>query len=414
MNRFQPHLQLNKVLNQEYSTLQLNYPLTYKTVEWYIRIYNTIGKHEFERIVNKQKIGDSKVKLLIWIFIFQFWNSKKAILHLQRLNSIHDITCSILKKCGLHFWKNKGNSFVYTIINSNLLKIKWFEFVENLILGNIDDNQISKIESQINRIIDDISKFLVNRNINIIVTQDLHTDHGYILAQAAKKANIPSVEFAHCYTQDEFLVTILPVNGNYSILWTNELVNSISEINGLKCKDKLKSFGYPKYINLKNGVSKDKVLLLFPGLQAKSKDERITIKNQWIRLYEFLLFQLNISKEDIIIRPHPGDNSDETNYVRKYYCKNLSKNRQVEDDLKDSRVVIGGASTVLVDAIHMNIPAIQIVDFQPEYLPNEVSRIHLDAFMHSELDLTSNRFNNYTTNDKFKEYEYKNFLESLL
>ena len=33
---------LNKVLNQEYSTLQLNYPLTYKTVEWYIRIYNTI------------------------------------------------------------------------------------------------------------------------------------------------------------------------------------------------------------------------------------------------------------------------------------------------------------------------------------------------------------------------------------
>ena len=79
-------------------------------------------------------------------------------------------------------------------------------------------------------------------NFKIIITQDLHTDTGFLLSRIFKTLKIPTIEFAHAFTQDRHLVTLLPVNGDYSIIWNNLLLKNILTVSNSIEKKKVNKF----------------------------------------------------------------------------------------------------------------------------------------------------------------------------
>ena len=84
--------------------------------------------------------------------------------------------------------------------------------------------------------------------------------------------------------------------------------------------------------------------------------------------------------------------------------------------MTNSFFVIGGATTVLVDAFQHKIPCIQITDFDPENLIVPIKRYELDSFLQLKLSsINSLKFLSYDFNDmKFDFKKYFNFLQRQL
>ena len=400
-NIYADYLLLNEKISQKYSSFKNNFPLSFKTIEWYIRIYESVGIHDLERNFFKRKKLFNKYSYFITRNLFKFYpkNKYRAWVSIPRLKNIQDDSREFLNNNGILCEEfGKGYNIIDSLIGNSLSNLGLYKNLKNFPFEkNYDKKFWIGFESSLEKLIISYSKFLKILNFKIVITQDLHTDTGFILSKILNSLNTPSIEFAHAFTQDRHLVTLLPINGNYSLIWSEILLNKISRASNATEKLKLISFGYPN-IYKNNIITKKKhLLLLFPGLQAMKINQRKHLYDKWIKLFKYII---SFEEEfEIVVRCHPGDLSLESNKIRSLYTNHIS-NKSLAFDLSNSFFVIGGATTVLVDSFNSRIPCIQITDFDSENLIFPIKRYTLEDFFKLKLSSVNSL--------KFYPYLYKN------
>ena len=414
---YQDYLLLNNTINKKYSGFINEYPLSFKTIEWYLRIYESVGTHELERIFYKRKNAFNRLSIKYIKKIFKFYSPLKnrALVNIPRLINIQSDTRIFLESKSIICEDfGKGYNIIDSFIGNSLLKSGFYDNLHNLPYNDNYDKAFWKnFEQHLIQLISSYSLFLKKLNFKIIITQDLHTDTGFLLSRIFKTLKIPTIEFAHAFTQDRHLVTILPVNGDYSIIWNNLLLKNILTVSNSIEKKKLINFDYPNSFQNNLILQKKHFLLLFPGLQARNFDERKNLYNKWIQLFDYVASF--VESENLVIRCHPGDSSEQCKQVKVLYSDFISGN-SLDYDLTNSYFVLGGATTVLVDAFQSEIPCVQITDFDPENLILPIKRYDLESFLLLKFKSVSALkflFYNYQ-NSKFKFNKYFNFLSSRL
>jgi len=414
-NIYKDYLLLNSKIQDNYCDFIKKFPISFKTIEWYLRLYESVGIHEVERIFFNRKSRFKKYSLNVTRILFNFFyskNKKRAIVNIPRMNKIQSDTKEFLEIKGITCTEfSKGYNILDSLIGNSLFKLGLYDNLKHFPFNDdYDENFWINFEYNLNKLIINYSHLFNKLNFKIVVTQDLHTETGFLVSKIMKLLKLPSLEFAHAFTQDRHLVTILPINGDYSILWSEYLQEKILTVCTLKEKPKLINFGYPNVFGNNIILEKKHFLLLFPGLQGRTTSERKIIYNKWIDLYN------NINSFDepvnIVVRCHPGDSTFETNKIRFSYSSCIS-NKSLESDLMNSFFVLGGATTVLVDAFQNKIPCFQITDFDPENLIFPIKRFSLEEFF--KLNFNS-FFNfkawsyNYNNPKRFNYNKYFNFL----
>ena len=414
-NIYEDYLLLNSKIQDNYSDFMEKFPVSFKTIEWYLRLYESVGIHEFEKTILKRKSRFEKYSLnLIRIFFNFFYskNKKRALINIPRIYSIEYDTKEFLETNGITCNEfGKGYNIIDSLIGNSLFKLGLYDNMKNFPFNDSYDEKFwIKFEFDVNKLIIKYFRLFNKLNFKIVVTQDFHTDTGFLLSKIIKLLNVSCLEFAHAFTQDRHLVTVLPINGDYSIIWSEYLQSKISIVSTQEERSKLINFDYPNVYGNHIILGKKHFLLLFPGLQARTSIERKIIYKKWIDLYNYI----NSIDEivNIVVRCHPGDLTFETNKIRSSHRSCIS-NKSLEFDLINSFFFIGGATTVLVDAFQNKIPCFQITDFDPENLILPIKRFSLEQFFNlnfnSFIDLKSWSYN-YNGLKEFNYHKYFDFL----
>lgn len=413
-NIYADYLILNDKINTKYSSFINEFPLSFKTIEWYLRLYESIGSHEMKRCFYKRKNSFNNFSFYFIRQLFKFYSKTKnrALVNVPRLDHIELDTREFLTNRGIVCKEfGKGFNIIVSLIGNDLFKLGLYNNLKNFPCeSNIDKKFWIGFEKSLRKIIKSYSILIKHLNFKIVITQDFHTDTGYIFSEALKLLKIPSIEFAHCWTQDRHLVTLLPINGNYSLIWDKNLLKKIITVCNENESKKLINFGYPNLFKKNIIIRKKHFLLLFPGLQARTNEQRKVLYKKWIKLFDYIKSFKESFK--IVIRCHPGDMSSECNEVRNLY-KNYISSNTLDYDLSNSFFVIGGATTVLVDSFKAKIPCIQIIDFDPENLIVPIKRFKLENFFQLKLSTVNKlKFLSYDFyNMEFNFKKYFNFLQ---
>jgi hypothetical protein len=375
MSRFESYLILNKVLSDKYKDL-IHHHHFWNISNHIIRINEIVGFYEAKRILSNEKLLISnKCLIRVQYFFLKLLIFLKTILGLKILTFIPRLANlkSDLDNLGGPMVANSFNGIIYKYIATRLDEIRYFNLLNTILINDFKASDIIKFEIDFEKLITELKDDFSKLRIKVFISQNFHTCSGVVLALALNRTKIMSVEIAHAYTQDPYLITILPKHSNISILWTNELVE---EVNKVENSNSVIYLGYPNLINQKliSKSNNEIILLLFPALQAKVPEKRMLLLEYFDQLFE--KFVTDYPSQTFLIRCHPGDKTQETNTAKKKYIKYLSNN-SLSIDLNQSILVLGGSSSVLIDAYYNNILAMQLLEFDDTVIHSKIERISI-------------------------------------
>lgn len=384
MNRFSPFLDLQHTIDCKYRGLD-EFRIFFDISNHIIRVRETVGLYEAERSIDNEMVfirPKFLVRLYLILFILvlnvRLFFGLKILSFLPRFENLK----LNLKTHGGLMVSNTGTGILYCFIATRLNELGYFELLKNFLHNDYKDSDLQKFNKDVCRLIDQIESIFSGLRLELLVSQNFHTSTGVILSRALKNTRVKSIELAHCYTQDPFLVTVLPVFADLEVLWTDELSKEISKISP---KFRFSYFGYPNLINKKKKEvnSKTSILLLFPGLQAVLPENRTNLIVNFERVLNRLI--LDYPDFKISIRSHPGDKTPETQKAKFQYHYYFS-GKSLRTELEISDLVIGGASSVLVDAFYNGIPALQIVEFDSTEILPSITRLKVIDFLKIDIN----------------------------
>ena len=265
-NIYADYLILNDRINTKYSSFINEFPLSFKTIEWYLRMHESVGSHEMERYFYKRKSLFNNFSFYFIRQLFKFYtkNKNRAFVSIPRLNHVESDTREFLTSKGMLCKEfGKGYNIINSLIGNDLSNLGLYKNLKNFPYEKkIDKTFWFGFEKSLKKIIISHSSYIKKLNFKIAITQYFHTDTGFILSEVLKLLKIPSIEFAHAFTQDRHLVTLLPINGDYSILWNKYLQEKILSVCTLNEKSSLINFEYPNVFENNIILTKKHFLLL--------------------------------------------------------------------------------------------------------------------------------------------------------
>lgn len=230
-----------------------------------------------------------------------------------------------------------------------------------------DQKNSLAFECYLETVVADLASKIQSLNIKIIVSHDFHSGRGSLLANACRKAGIPSVEVAHGYTTNRYWLTVWPIRADYEILWSDNLVNAarqdFSHFNSFRSVQ-VKTFGIP--ITQRNRYLPDGdkyILLLLEHFSGHSRN----IEN--IKMVTDAGKSLLSQGYNVVFRPHPR--AFQFQQISQYedIVQSRIRNVGIEEALNNSDVVIGASSSVLVQAAVYGIPVFQIAQTHALEMP---------------------------------------------
>lgn len=216
-----------------------------------------------------------------------------------------------------------------------------------------------QIESHVNQISGDLKKY----GAQLFMSQDFHSLIGRLLCIASARAKVITVEVAHGYTQDQTLLTVAPFVSNYSILWSDRLVENVKKVLPANYHSRLHSFGPPlKTLSSKKSTishSKEKSLNCLVVLPPLGHLDKI---NQAIEIRRATKIIMIIRKHftNIVVRLKSTDTAREKYLTEKIILKSKFSKNSLYKDIKWADYVIGPSSSVLLEAVISRKNAIEI------------------------------------------------------
>ena len=173
-NIYEDYLILNDKINTKYSSFINEFPLSFKTIEWYLRIYESVGIHEMERCFYKRKNLFNNFSFYFIRQILKFYNKNKnrAIVSIPRLNHVESDTREFLNSEGLLCKEfGKGYSIIFSLIGNELFKLGLYKNLRNFPYENKVDKEFwIGFEKSLKKIIISYSNLIKNLNFKIVIT----------------------------------------------------------------------------------------------------------------------------------------------------------------------------------------------------------------------------------------------------
>ena len=321
---------------------------------------------------------------------------------------------------------------VWSVLSSFLLFISFsYRNYQSVLEKSVDDvlypdnSELHAITKRLDLGIKFAAFFLKVLNVKIIFSHDCHSQVGMLITHAARLCDIPVVEVAHGYTQDESLLTVFPMSADYEIVWGDLLKDQIKE--RLleervfdRSGDLIRSFGQiirgddltevgARVVEEHGPVPANRVLVLVPRLFTYLD---ISSRTAVISEFAYLIAELERSRCSVSIRPSPFCREADLLILQRYggifSAIDIDSDQVVDLDRFD--IVIGAMSSLLYEAAICGVRAYQLSDFPGVHIEGAI----ITSFHECVSDI--HRSNNYPqdTVSRFRETEFRSFLSGLI
>jgi len=233
----------------------------------------------FRILANSSFLGnDNFTTSKVYLYIQQFHqlsNEIETYAKKRKLGIIRE--ASQISKRGVF---EKNNSFLLRSLKLDEL----FEFESsmdtNLVNAFEDKKRLKKLEKHIELEVQFIQRFLLKKQIKLIISSGESSISMKLLLMAARRLNVPFYVICHGYIQCPYLVTIAPILSDRLFVWSDyqkqKLVEHL-EVSDCKSKEKVFFSGYPgDFISRNNLLSGErKILLLLEAFYYINQCEKV-------------------------------------------------------------------------------------------------------------------------------------------
>ena len=395
-----PYFILNRKIDERYSRLRADYPLSFYYLETELRLTLT-GQHvaqerNIKNIINKYSI--LRILCIKAYFLIHFikllkrkyvrrsiyisLNRHPALKEkLEEYISIKDyIFLSNVKSYEELFFSDKIFPLGWLAMNSLSLRKVHKKIFECELASLIENNEFMlEMEEVLRGQVQRMEKFMRLHALSGIILQNEHTFEEKIIVQAAHKLNIPVITVCHGYIQQSELVTIAPFTANYMVLWTQSQKEFLDNYNS-EFKDRTLFLGWPFPRLSKTNLLQDRVLIILTDVDNDLREDEYLLTIRFLDNYIF-------RSENCRIRLHPASRKSRTKRVRyildRYEC-HLDTD-PLEASLSSARLVLGHDSSVLVTSVMNNIPTFRFAETAKAFMP-EVKCLKMDDILNAECE----------------------------
>ncbi|QDS96352.1 hypothetical protein FF011L_51600 [Roseimaritima multifibrata] len=257
-----------------------------------------------------------------------------------------------------------------------------------------------------------VRNFLSQEKIALLVVHDAHHVAGRIICAAAEQCGIPVVEVAHGYTQCPNLISVSPVIASVEVVWSDQLASRIRCFGLPSDRCRVVSFGFPKSLVCRCPLPRFRqALVLVNPISRMSVREREIYHSEMSHVLRMFCDHGWLVK----LRVHPSEKY--LSVVADFFCDFdvILRKDTLENDLANSRIVVGTASSVLVEALFNGIPVIQLAGDKDIRLEHLTVKQSVDLAWNDVESILSNANNRHSSNvPEFRSLRFREFLIDLV
>ncbi|MES1927735.1 hypothetical protein SADO_00725 [Salinisphaera dokdonensis CL-ES53] len=217
--------------------------------------------------------------------------------------------------------------------------------------------QMEKLNSAVEHEIGIMQKLLLANSVKTIFSTDDYRASGQVLYEAARRAGVNRVALAHGYIQHPTLVSCFPGRSDTFIAWTKQQKEDLERDLGPFKSTDIQYIGFPKIFPQSQMPPAPMTILLCACAMFGQRLDKVRQD-----LFGTLAANL-VRKCDarVFVRLHPKERAldDAAQWLRRHQLTQSGFAR-LEDDLSRCHLVIGGNSSVLVEAFEYGREAIQV------------------------------------------------------
>lgn len=218
----------------------------------------------------------------------------------------------------------------------------------------------------------ELERILRKYRIKSIISTDLHSTSGLIIAYSAQKALIPTMEYSHAILYDPGLISVAPIVADRELLWSNHCMNYMrthSPEQVLRCE----VVGVPQLrpkISSSTAAKPSAVLLLLEIKEIFSSEYNFSL---YIKLVRKIIDLCKSNNIVIKLREHPKYQKLER-YRREFSDVDFSTGG-FTDALSSISFVVGASSSTLAEASANGIGALSVSELRLIANVEEISGI---------------------------------------
>lgn len=320
----------------------------------YSQLLKELSSHNFLK---------SCIAFLTRITSFRMTYRDSAVLGIPRFPSLHNSFVTLLSEKGFNIILPTHSGTIQRTFHrrmfvssefalAKILQKYSYETLDELILNEQD---MEKLDKEVEKRVLRISKYLNHSNVKIIIITDVLNLRNALISKAAAMADIPCYLIPHGYPQTRFYHPFAV--SNYVLAWNAYQREWISRFVNPK---HILVIGYPKYDrkSISHEIEQDttnRVLTLVT--QPQTADERRLLYES-IKPFSSLGYTIQV-------RVHPKewkpDQIDAMKALIAEYGYSLSSESSMVKDILRSSLVIGIRSSVLYEATLIGHNSIQLV-----------------------------------------------------
>lgn len=395
-----PYFILNRKIDERYSRLRADYPLSFYYLETELRLTLT-GQHvaqerNIKNIINKYSIFRIiifKIYFLVHFFKLSRERKKRKSIYIA-LNRHRDLT----KKLTEYIYNENYIILDTTKDYGKLLSFDNVFPVARLALNSLSLRKLHKIISErglikilknkdfmqeMERVLEEqvqhVEIYMRLNAISGLILQNEHTFEEKIIVKAANQLNIPIITVAHGYIHETDLITIAPFTANYILLWTQSQKDLLDSYD-TEFANRTLFLGWPFQPLNKKIEMKSTVLIILTDVDNSLSEEQYLLSVAFLDQYIH-------SVENCRIRLHPASmrmGSARVSYLIDRYRRYLDIN-PLEDSLGSARLVIGHDSSVLVTSVMNNIPTFRFKETAQAPMP-EVMTLKMEKILKTSIE----------------------------
>ena len=397
MKRRLSYKEVTTLIEKQFSWLKIKYPLSYYYLETEIRL-SLAGDHfALEQNLKKySKVSILKILLLkVWqkalILLklpYYFVNKKTAYLNISRHLQLQKRLYKGFRQEGIEVLSHPPkylkmfntekyvplgpivtSTFELRSLHRRIAMVGLYDFLAS-------EKEIKRLENVLHKRVKNISIFLKLLRIKYLILQNEHSPYEKILILAATRIGAKIIVIAHGYFQKaSSLVTVAPIRAEELIVWTPSQREMLLGETGYNEK-KISYYGWPFEVSEQIYKLPDfRPLFILSDIDNDfdEKEFELTVE---------VLTKFAVANPEFCIRPHPSFYRSTTHRKKLIQTKfdQYIKNETLIEQLRQSNLVTGHDSSVLVQAYFENIPTFRIEEISILDIP-EVPIISLDKIL---------------------------------
>ena len=397
MNRRLSYKDVTELINNQFSWLKRKYPLSYYYLETEIRLI--LNGDSFASEQNQKKYSETSILTIFLLAGYKMVlgtikllsghaGKRSVYLNIARHPELQKKLNKELSERGIKVLGHppkylklfKINKYVPLgpVVNSNFKLQNLHRLIRRGGLPDFlaSDKNLEKLEKVLEKHVQSISALLSILGIKYLILQNEHCPHEKILILAGEQIGTKIFIVAHGYfKKSSALVTVAPIRAEELIVWTALQREMLLKETGCN-EQKVSFYGWPFETFQWNSKLPDMNPLFILGDIDNDFDQK-----QFELMIE-ILKKLIVVHPRLRIRPHPSIKRSDT-YRKKLIQTKFDKyikNETLVEQLRNSNLVTGHDSSVLVQAYYQNIPTYRIKEISTLDIP-EVPVITLNKML---------------------------------